>query len=108
MPICFAIAPHFSATPITCPLLCVGLDSLCVMVRVIFAAYKPMQLLLLQHSLDVSIMKLNEVHNAVLGHQVVLHIEDPQPEWCISSMIYIVEIHHSGRKPSISDLRCGH
>ena len=25
--------------------------------------------------------------------------EGSRPEWCISSMIYIVEIHHSGRKP---------
>ena len=29
-------------------------------------------------------------------------IEGSRPEWCISSMIiYIVEIHHSGWKPSV-------
>ena len=28
-------------------------------------------------------------------------IEGSRPEWCISSMINIVEIHHSGREPSI-------
>ena len=32
------------------------------------------------------------------------HIKGPRPEWCISSMI-IVEIYHSGRKPSISALQ---
>ena len=32
----------------------------------------------------------------------LMHIEGSQPEWCISSMIYIVEIHHSAQEPSVS------
>ena len=48
----------------------------------------------------------------------LLYIEGSQPEWCISSMMYsrdtpfwsetldiMLEIHHSGREPSISCLR---
>ena len=30
-----------------------------------------------------------------------VYIEGSQPEWCISSMKYIVEIYHSGRQPWI-------
>ena len=31
----------------------------------------------------------------------VYHIEGSQPEWCISSMVYSRDGHHSGRKPLI-------
>ena len=35
-------------------------------------------------------------------------VEVSGPEWCISSMIYIVEIHHSGWEPSWSHKPCTH
>ena len=38
------------------------------------------------------------VGNRYLG----FHFEGTRPEWCISNVIYIVEIHHSGWEPSIS------
>ena len=44
-------------------------------------------------------------HCASLYHKgedlvVLVNVEGSQPEWCISNMTYIVEIYHSGRKPS--------
>ena len=58
----------------------------------------PLPLPVLQLSLSVAMLLI------VTSLQ---HFEGSRPEWCISTIYILLEIHHSGREPSISALPGG-